>query len=593
MSRNRSEGRQCNLAGVTSNVLPSVRVEKWPHWSRLEAAVQGLRGESLSSVSLRLEERGLGRLASPADRELQTVEAFAKSHPSPRTVVGTIDLGGLEQIERQLGAGVGQFVWTRALEAVQPLLERYGGTAELASTRGRIAFACCSGLSRTSDEDLLRLLLRVIGSRVGGTFVSAVLTGFGGGVEHLQEAVAPYAGLVTRIAEGQWRLLLSWRGRAVESIRQCFEAVRQSVAAVSPACLQVEMFSDSPYVLLGDVRVWAARLSELAPRDASGSAVRAFLLAPDAMDVPGPHAPPHSNRAGTVHERGPAIDMQGLHRYRPPIRRHQDGMPAHSSLLNVLGEGTNVKAAFFRASGGYLLSRSESGSLQIMPTYAEIDRELPRVGLVDGVIQRDLAIEPMLMSASAVRTIVELAEIGPDDDVLDMFTGSGGWSLMAAAEAKEVWSIDSQTGVSREPELNRKAFETILAWLPVQPGFRLAPTHYLTGDLRKAGTIRDLLLGRRFSRILADPPFGWGSKECEADAIATFIASLQVVCNHLQPGGSAYFAVPRFWLRSPDVKAGLGNAGLGVEREWAIPEGSVLVLAEIVVQPTANEPRVP
>jgi predicted RNA methylase len=151
---------------------------------------------------------------------------------------------------------------------------------------------------------------------------------------------------------------------------------------------------------------------------------------------------------------------------------------------------------------------------------------------------------------------------------------------MAATEAREVWSIDVRTGVDQWPELTQRVFAKVLSSLPRELGVRLAPIHFLRADVRHPESMRRLR-GRKFTKIIADPPFGWASRESESEAIQTFLSSFRMVANHLAPEASAYCVTPRFWLMRDDVKRRLRSWGLCIARERAIPEGSVLALIEV------------
>lgn len=129
-----------------------------------------------------------------------------------------------------------------------------------------------------------------------------------------------------------------------------------------------------------------------------------------------------------------------------------------------------------------------------------------------------------------------ISDIKPHHVVLDMGTGSGVWALLAARKGATVTASDlvarTPDRVQRNAELNKVPCpETVV------------------------GNLFEGLVGRRFDKILFNPPFHFGAPKSSAEAAYLGGKNGEVVkrfleesADHLVPGGSVRLILPALEL---------------------------------------------
>jgi methylase of polypeptide subunit release factors len=123
-------------------------------------------------------------------------------------------------------------------------------------------------------------------------------------------------------------------------------------------------------------------------------------------------------------------------------------------------------------------------------------------------------------------------DLSADDTVLDMGTGTGIWALMASRYRARVTASDL-AHISEGVVADNALFNG------------LEPPEVVTGDLFEN------LVGRRFDRILFNPPFHLGTPQSLGDTAYLGGADGQVLkrffvefSDHLKPGGSVCIILP-------------------------------------------------
>ncbi len=572
-------------------------------WGQIEKGIQDfLFSNNLTARSLSEEEiierlqdymegHGYGRVELQRNNTnlqpaVDSMHRLINSDRLGKTVVGKISIPSLFKVHQYIGRRATDFLIDRALEEIQDLLKRYGGIGYIDQGGGVINFAFRSGLSKENNQHLLNLIYTTLLNRFRESYACATVQGIktdSVSIDSIQRAIAgaasDYIGVVEQLPEGGWRVIFNGRGRSVSDLNKRLEEIlsvaENQLRQYDPDIKlkgKLDLFENSAFLPLDAVDIHTCELGHvLSKKYGKAQSI-------DVNDVLNMVERPYSDidfRDTLMNvELLPAVVQQDpdksmaqntTFRYRPNIRFKGDQMPSHSSLIWLVSADEKARDEFFDLPGGYMILLHDD-NLYVLPSFTALYRELPRYRYsADSEVLEDVQYMNFIPSEANLAYLIKLANIRPEKEVLELFSGTGWLGCSAALHAKEVLSLDVATGINYLPERNRKMLDSALLLFPKTARPHAANTTFLQQDITDQKGVSEKLRDKKFPIIIGDPPFGWGFRlQNGKEEFQIFLESIPTIKAYLESDGIAVFLVTRNWLRREELAIVLKKHGLKI-----------------------------
>ncbi|HNW39872.1 MAG TPA: hypothetical protein PKI44_05560, partial [Candidatus Omnitrophota bacterium] len=516
--------------------------------------------KEIENLAVYLEDKGMGVLYSCGikSKDLSIV------CPSGNAVIGSARLSGIEDMRIRYGQTLVNFILTRALKEIQDVLKRYGGLAHLEDQSGVIKFTFRSGLDFEENKRLLGLIFKILNNRLAASYTGAVLHVESKEMtesirktihEAVSDVVSDFIGIAEASADNTWKIIFNGRGRNPEKLKERLgiisQVLKNELAAKGIVIEVSEEFTENTkdlFIEIGPFHLvdWQADNSSIDSAEAGHGNHAAVVMEEINFDS-------EPLLARDVKKRlAPAVE--NAFKYRPGIKFKSDGMSCHSSSLYYISQENLGFRYLIDLPGGYIISVI-NGKEIVIPTFTELYRHLPRLAYTP---QREVEEDPQafnyILSVSNLNNIARLLQIHSEDTVLDLFSGTGSSSLDLALYAGEVVGIDIANGAHHAAELNYAMFKQEFSKLPLAIMPRLSSAIFIRQDIFDLPGLTDKIGNRKFSRIHADCPFGWGvSWNSEEEGFKLCLASLAVISRYLEADGIAGVRITREWLRRGEL----------------------------------------